>query len=194
MGDDNKDAYPASQGAEDAAASDTLLPPSLSSGELVRIRVFEGDRRVLQPWFELADDSRQQVATYLFRGEVLVALDSETEQIVGYLQLVDTDQADVFELKSMAVDEAHRGRGIGRALVDEAVARCQSSNGRRLIVATAAADTGNLRFYQRMGFRMHRIVRDAFGPSSGYPEGILIDGILLRDQVFLDRDLAPSAK
>jgi hypothetical protein len=36
---------------------------------------------------------------------------------------------------------------------------------------------------------MYRIVQDAFGPSSGYPEGALIDGIPLRDQVFLERAL-----
>ena len=31
-----------------------------------------------------------------------------------------------------------------------------------LVVATAAADTGNLRFYQRFGFRMRSVERDAF--------------------------------
>jgi hypothetical protein len=31
---------------------------------------------------------------------------------------------------------------------------------------------------------------DAFGPLRGYPEAMQVDGIPLRDQVFLDRDLA----
>jgi hypothetical protein len=60
---------------------------------------------------------------------------------------------------------------------------------RRLLVATAAADVGNLRFYQRVGFRMLRIERDAFGPGAGYAAGIVIDGIPLRDRVWLDRVL-----
>jgi hypothetical protein len=48
---------------------------------------------------------------------------------------------------------------------------------------------GDLRFYQRQGFRMLRIERDAFVPSTGYPDEILIDGIALRDRVWLSQDL-----
>ena len=47
-------------------------------------------------------------------------------------------------------------------------------------VATAAADIGNLRFYQRQGFRMHSIERDAFTESSGYPAGCQVARIPLR--------------
>ncbi|GGM67919.1 hypothetical protein ACFFX1_46670 [Dactylosporangium sucinum] len=60
---------------------------------------------------------------------------------------------------------------------------------RTLRVATGAADVGNLRFYQRQGFRMRSIERDVFTPANGYPEGILVDGIELRDRVWLDREL-----
>ena len=56
-----------------------------------------------------------------------------------------------------------------------------------ILVATAAADIGNLRFYQRQGFRMRSVERDAFTPATGYPPGTLIDGIELRDRVWLDR-------
>jgi len=72
--------------------------------------------------------------------------------------------------------------------VEAAIARCRQRNGCKLIVSTAASDTGNLRFYQRQGFRMYRIVRDAFGPATGYAAGTLVDGIPLRDQVFLELD------
>ena len=56
-------------------------------------------------------------------------------------------------------------------------------------VATAAADIGNLRFYQRLGFRLRSVERDAFTPAAGYEPGLLIDGIELRDRVWLDRRL-----
>jgi hypothetical protein len=59
-----------------------------------------------------------------------------------------------------------------------------------MVVATAAADAGNLRFYQRCGFRFLSVERDAFTPATGYPEPIYIDGVLLRDRVWLDRSLA----
>ncbi len=83
----------------------------------------------------------------------------------------------------MAVVESHRGRGVGRALVGAAVERAARGP---LRVATAAADTGNLRFYQRLGFRMRAIERDAFTPANGYPPGLEVDGIELRDRVWLD--------
>jgi hypothetical protein len=38
--------------------------------------------------------------------------------------------------------------------------------------------------------RSRRCGRDAIPRKQGYPEAMLIDGILLRDQVFLDRDLS----
>ena len=59
-----------------------------------------------------------------------------------------------------------------------------------ILVATAAADIGNLRFYQRQGFRMRSVERDAFTPATGYPPGLLIDGIELRDRVRLDREVS----
>ena len=50
----------------------------------------------------------------------------------------------------------------------------------------------SLRFYQRQGFRLYQIVRDAFIPSKGYAEGVMIDGIPLRDQVWLELNLRES--
>ena len=58
-----------------------------------------------------------------------------------------------------------------------------------MLVATGAADVGNLRFYQRMGFRLLSVERDAFTPATGYPTPIVIDGIPLRDRVWLSQDL-----
>jgi hypothetical protein len=58
-----------------------------------------------------------------------------------------------------------------------------------LLVSTAAADVDNLRFYQRVGFRMRSIERDAFTAATGYDRGTSVDGIELRDRVWLDLSL-----
>ena len=76
-------------------------------------------------------------------------------------------EASELELKSMALREKRQREGIGQQLVEAAIAYCRARNSHRLIVSTAAADIANLRFYQRQGFRMYKIVRDAFGPSTG---------------------------
>lgn len=144
----------------------------------------DGDREQLRPLFREADDSEQQIDVYLGLGTVFVAEDDG--EIIGHLLLITGDDA---ELKSMAVAESRRGTGVGRALVRAALEHCRQAAVKRLLVATAAADIGNLRFYQRQGFRMLRIERDAFGPSTGYPDDILIDGIPLRDRVWLSQEL-----
>lgn len=157
----------------------------------MRIHIFEGNRNTLLENFALADDSRQQVALYISRGDVLIASEDEDHTIYGHLQLTATDIEDVAEVKNMAVLPARQREGIGRALVDAAIARCRARRMSRLIVSTATADIGNLRFYQRLGFRMYQIVRDAFTAEKGYPGAIVVDGIPLRDQVFLDYRIAP---
>ncbi|RWF46376.1 MAG: GNAT family N-acetyltransferase [Mesorhizobium sp.] len=153
----------------------------------MHIERYDGDRDALRPLFALADDSSMQISSYIGQGEVLVARDGG--RIVGHAQIIETGDGGVFELKSLAVRPARQSEGLGRALVAAAITRCRECGGRRLIVSTASADIGNLRFYQRQGFRMYRIVRDAFGPSTGYPEGLLVNGIPLCDQVVFERDL-----
>ena len=148
---------------------------------------YEGDRASIRGQFELAEDSALQLDAYLDLGRVLVA--REGDRLVGHLQLVPLDAGDV-ELKSMAVVPDRQGAGIGRALVEAAVEAAAAEGARRMLVATGGADTGNLRFYQRCGFRLLSVERDAFTPETGYPEPIVIDGVLLRDRVWLDRPLA----
>jgi predicted N-acetyltransferase YhbS len=150
----------------------------------VRIEVFAGPREELRGSFELAEDSPTELASYLHAGTVLVArVDAE---VVGHLQLVDTDRPGQVELKNMAVRADLRGHGVGRRLVAAAVAHVAGS-ATTMLVATGAADVGNLRFYQRQGFRMLAVERDAFTAATGYPPGIEVDGIPLRDRVWLDR-------
>jgi GNAT superfamily N-acetyltransferase len=153
----------------------------------MQIRRYEAERETLRPMFRLADDSEQAIDGYLHEGEVLAAVDGE--EIVGHLQLVPGPDDGAAELKSMAVVEARRGAGVGRALVEDAVRRCRDKGMRRLLVSTAAASVGDLRFYQRVGFRLLRVERDAFVPETGYPVQILVEGIPLRDRVWLDRAL-----
>ncbi|GAA1863066.1 GNAT family N-acetyltransferase [Pseudonocardia ailaonensis] len=154
------------------------------------IALHAGSRAELRALFELAEDSEAQLDGYVDEGDVLVARDGDRP--VGHLQLVPGPGAGEVELKNMAVLESVQGNGIGRRLVYAAIELARTRSARRMLVATAAADIGNLRFYQRVGFRMHSVDRDAFGPATGYPDEIVIDGIVLRDRVWLDLDLGRS--
>ena len=72
------------------------------------------------------------------------------------------------------------------------MAACRDEGRSELVVATAAADAGVLRFYQLLGFRLLRIERDAFTPEAGYPD-IEIDGITLGDRVWLSLSRGDAA-
>jgi GNAT superfamily N-acetyltransferase len=152
----------------------------------VTIDWHEGPRGELAELFALADDSPAAVSGYRELGRALVAKDDGI--VIGHLQLVPCEQPGEAELKSLAVVDRCQGRGIGRALVERAIGICRDEGYSRLVVATAAADTGVLRFYQLTGFRMLSVERDAFSLEAGYPE-IDVDGIPLRDRVWLSLDL-----
>lgn len=151
-----------------------------------------GAREDLRPLFELAEDSAAELDSYFTAGRVLVAL--VKGDVVGHLQLVHTARPGEVEIKNMAVRPEHQGRGIGGRLVQAAVSLAAAESVTTLIVATAAAGISQLRFYQRQGFRMRAIERDAFTESAGYPPGILVDGIELRDRVWLDRQLSGETR
>ena len=80
------------------------------------------------------------------------------------------------------------GAGIGRLLIEVAIDAARAKGRSTLAVATAAADVGNLRFHQLADFRMRVIERDVFTPIVGYPAGMIVDGIPVRDRVWLDLD------
>lgn len=154
----------------------------------MQIELYRDGREALLPLFALADDSPSQIAGYMSRGQVLIARDGVA--IIGLALIIAGDEPGLFELKSLAVAKDRQGEGVGRRLVEAAIARGREEGGQVLMVSTATADIANLRFYQRRGFRMARIVQDAFTPAKGYPEGVLVDGILLRDQVIFELKLA----
>ena len=116
----------------------------------IRIALHDGPRSDLRELFELAEDSPAQLDAYLNLGRVLVAIDEH--DIVGHLQIVHGPGAGQCEVKNMAVRASHQRRGIGRTLVEAAIDLVAAESCKTLLVATAAADIGNLRFYQRLGF------------------------------------------
>jgi lactoylglutathione lyase len=158
--------------------------------ETVHVSRHAGTRSDLRRLFEEAEDSAQELDAYIDAGEVLVAITGD--RVIGHLQLIDRPADRASEIKNMAVEATYRGRGIGRVLVEEAIALTRARGHSILTVATASADTGNLRFYQRLGFRMRSIDRDAFTQTTGYPAGLMINGTPLQDRVWLDLQLDPA--
>ena len=138
------------------------------------------------PLFAEADDSESQIAAYRDLGEVLVA--QEAGIILGHVQMVPTDEPGSIEIKSIAVVEGMRSQGIGFALLQGALDHCRRQGAKLVSLATAAASIDALKFYQRNGFRLRRVIRDFYSPERGY-RPLLIKGIPLLDEIILDFEL-----
>lgn len=138
----------------------------------IQIQIYEGSRCNLLSLFRLADESESQILSYYEMGSVLVARDRDF--VVGMAHIVE--DADVFEIVSLAVILERRGEGIGRQLVEEAVTYCRLNNAVRLVVCTESWETDNIIFYLRRGFRIFNVARDYFTSQRGYTQTV-------RDQV-----------
>ncbi|HET9157613.1 MAG TPA: GNAT family N-acetyltransferase [Myxococcaceae bacterium] len=163
-----------------------LSSPTPSGAHSARIELHHGSRHELWPLFELADDSALAIRRYLDLGLVHVA--SLGGVAIGLAQIVPHDVR-IWELRSLAVLGPYREQGVGAALVRRSVAWVREHGAVQLLVATASADLDNLGFYQRLGFRMLRIERDAFTLEGGYPAGLSVRGVPVRDRVWLEMPL-----
>jgi ribosomal protein S18 acetylase RimI-like enzyme len=157
----------------------------------MEIEWYTAERAHLRSLIALAEDSPERLDASIDQGRMLVARDGG--EIVGCLQLVETGSQEEIELRTIAVAEGRQRQGIGRALVAHAVRDSRERAVRTMLVSTAAADVGNLAFYQRLGFRMLCIERDAFTAADGYSDGLTIEGIPLRDRVWLSLELRQAA-
>ncbi len=138
-----------------------------------------------RPLFALADDAASNIEASLDRGTIWAARRGET--LLAAAIVTHTD--DIAELTHIAAAEAVQGHGYGGKLLEACVDGARAYGARRILVATSSTSVENLRFYQRHGFRMERVVRDHFTPARGYPDEIWDHGLRVRDQVWLSRDL-----
>lgn len=142
---------------------------------------FRRDRRELLPLFKLADDSEQQILSYLYLGEVLFA--AHSGQAVGHVLIVKHQEQHTLELKSIAVLQSRQGEGVGGMLIRAALRYCHTQAAKRLRVSTAIADARAIGFYLHHGFRPLAIIRDAFIGERGYPDFVGDSRIPVKDAV-----------
>ena len=113
----------------------------------------------LERWFTvepidrevLADPRRHILAD---GGRVLFALigEGEAARAVGTVALRHEGDG-VFELTKMAVEEGHRGMGIGRALMEAALRAFAQMQGRELFLESSRKLGPALALYESVGFR-----------------------------------------
>ncbi|MGE9693483.1 MULTISPECIES: GNAT family N-acetyltransferase [unclassified Streptomyces] len=97
---------------------------------------------------------------------------------VGYLRLVPSlplpANAHVRAIQGLAVDPAVRGRGVARALLRAAVARCRAEGARRLTLRVLGHNTPARRLYESEGFAVEGIL-----PEEMFLDGAYVDDVLM---------------
>lgn len=94
------------------------------------------------------------------------------------------------EIQELAIAEERQGQGLGKQFVawlrDEAVRRGK----RQMLVGTANASIDNIRFYQRVGFRMDHVRQNYF---RYYREPVYENGIQIQDMLVFRCELHARA-
>lgn len=140
-----------------ARPDDVPAAARLAAGLVRQHHAFDPDR------FLLVEPVEEGYARFLRtqvdrEGVVFLVAESEGE-VVGYLLgglegrdwmlLLD----DCGKIHDVFVEERARGRGIGAALVEEAVRRLCALGAPRVVLSTAWSNEGARRLFSRLGFR-----------------------------------------
>lgn len=142
------------------------------------------------PWdlLLLADPSRALVEDYIKTSVVLGIQESGGLHGVVVITPLSPNS---WEIKNIAIDPRHQGKGLGKTLLKAAIEACQERGAHEVWIGTGNSSTKQLGLYQKMGFRMVEIDKDFF--VRNYDEPIFEDGIRCRDMVRLVYRFAQSA-
>jgi ribosomal protein S18 acetylase RimI-like enzyme len=114
--------------------------------------------------------------------DVLVAVvDGE---VAGYVRLNRSSRFrssdHVLTVNGIAVDPALQGRGVGRALIEAAVAEARARGARRLTLRVFSANERARRLYESAGFVVEGVLRDEFLLDGRYVDDVLMARVLER--------------
>ncbi len=93
------------------------------------------------------------------------------------------------EMEILSLDSLREGRGIGTGLLDTAVAKAKESGLHRIMLVTTNDNLAALRFYQKRGFDMFRLCRNALDQARKIKPEIPLtgmDGIPLKHEIELE--------
>jgi N-acetylglutamate synthase len=109
-------------------------------------------------------DSRKAIAAYLKRHDGMSFVAREKGQLVGAV-LCGTDGRRGY-LNHLAVDKAHRSKGIGKKLVERSLAGLEKAGIHKCHIFVLNTNTAGQAFWSHLGW----ILRDSFAVMSHLPK------------------------
>lgn len=147
----------------------------------MEIREIKENKKQYLPLLLLADEQESMIDKYLDRGTMYVLEDNGVK-----CQCVVTDEGNkILEIKNIATEPKHQGKGYGKYMIDFIVQKYKDEYS--LLQVGTGDSPLTVPFYEKCGFvRSHRI-KNFFIENYDHP--IYECGIRLADMVYLQREI-----
>lgn len=96
-------------------------------------------------------DIKDVESSYFEQGGTFLVLEVEGGSIIGVYGLYPMDEQ-TCELRKMYLDKAHRGKGLGKFLLEDALSRARQLGFERMILETASVLKEAIGLYKSYGF------------------------------------------
>jgi ribosomal protein S18 acetylase RimI-like enzyme len=148
------------------------------------LKINKLEKADIVPYYLLlsADPNKELVDEYLKSGECFVAKNGNNEIVGEYVLIRKSDE--IFEIMNVAVDPDYQGKGIGKALILDAISRAKDYCAQKIEIGTGNSSFPQLALYQKCGFRIVGVYKNFF--VDNYPEKIFENGIQCLDKIMLE--------
>ncbi len=132
----------------------------------------------------LADENLQAINKYIHDSDIYVF--KKQEEIIAICALNKIND-DAIEIKNIAVQKEHQGKGIGTAMIQDAIKRAKDQKFKTILIGTGDASIRQLTLYQKLGFEIFTKKKRFF--LDNYPEPIFENGKQLQHMIMLRQKL-----
>jgi putative acetyltransferase len=91
---------------------------------------------------------------YVNRNGLFDLIEDENEQIIATVGLYKIDN-ETCELRKMYLDKSHRGKGLGRLLLEHALKRAKELGYKKIVLETASVLKEAIGLYEHYGFKQY---------------------------------------
>jgi len=153
--------------------------------EDISIRLITENKKDFLPLLLLGDEQESHIVKYLEHGNLFALYAGDLKSVC----VVTDEGGGILEIQNLATDTRYQRQGYASQLIDY-VAGYYAGRHDKIILGTGDVP-GILTFYEHRGFVVTHRVPDYF--TINYDHPIVEDGVLLKDQVYLERRIKKVA-